>query len=536
MLLTGAQAGVERSGEKFAMHFGKWGPAQNAKAGACSQVDHSWPTACDRLDQVATIKPTEPRTLSRKRPLHAPDWPTLSNKQRCRIVGRVAGELCERSDQLIEACQSDQRVDPVETITAELIPLASAMKWIEKHGPKTLKPRRAGIAGRPAWLVGVRSLVHRVPLGTVLVLGTWNYPLMLTGVQTAQALAAGNRVLLKPAVGTEEATRLMAECFWAAGVPRSHLSVLDSSTDAAVDAIESGVDLVVLTGAAETGRKVLHAAAPRLSASIMELSGCDAVVVLPGVNLDHLIDCILFGLRFNSSATCIAPRRLISTPEILDQVTDQLVTRLADATAVIVHPAAREDTAALVAQSIEDGAVDLLGHFDADSLRRDGVLRPVILKNVRPDAAIAAADLFAPVISLIKVNSLDESVQVVNECPYRLAASVFGPSDKATQMADRLQVGTVTVNDLIVPTADPRLPFGGRGQSGFGVTRGPEGLLAMTATKVVSTRRGTLAPHLMPRKSTDSEMLHGALHFFHATGIRKRLSGLRRLVFSVKKQ
>lgn len=448
----------------------------------------------------------------------------------------MAGELCNRSEQLIEACKSDQRVDPVETITAELIPLASAMKWIAKRGPQTLKPRRAGILGRPPWLIGVHSVIHRVPLGTVLVLGTWNYPLMLTGVQTAQALAAGNRVLLKPAAGTEEATRLMAECFWAAGVPNAQLSVLGSSTAAATEAIKSGVDLVVLTGAAETGRKVLQAAAPMLSATIMELSGCDAVVVLPGVDLDHLINCLVFGLQFNSSATCIAPRRLLATSVVIEQVSEQLKARLADVPPAIVHPAARDGAAELIGEAIESGAIDLLGKFRSESLRRDGVLRPVILRNVAPDSPVASADLFAPVISLIEVESIDQAAKVINECPYRLAASVFGPASEATQMADRLQVGTVTVNDLIVPTADPRLPFGGRGQSGFGVTRGPEGLLAMTATKVVSRRRGSLAPHLMPRKSSDSEMLHGALHFFHATGIRRRLAGLRRLVFSVKKQ
>lgn len=463
-------------------------------------------------------------------------WSELSTKQRCRILGNVAGTLCSRSDELITACETAQRIDPVETITSELIPLAAAMKWLRRQGAKTLRSRRVGIFGRPAWMLGVRSVVHRVPLGRVLILGTWNYPLLLPGVQAAQALAAGNNVLLKPAVGTEAATQLMAECFWEAGVPKEQFTVLDSSTCSATDTIESGVDLIVLTGAAETGRKVLQSAAPMLSQSIMELSGCDAVIALPGLDVDRLIDALVFGLRFNGSATCIAPRRLIGTKETLAMVADRLKTELSGSESIAVHPAAQQNASQMIRQAIGSGAVDVLGRFDATEFAQTGRLYPTVLEGVQADSPIAAADIFAPVLSMIPVAHPDDAIDTVNQCRYRLSASVFGPSSAANQMAQQLNVGTVTINDLIAPTADPRLPFGGRGQSGFGVTRGPEGLLAMTATKVVSQRRGAVAPHLLPRKPSDAAMLHGALHLFHADGILRRLAGLRRLIGAVKKQ
>ena len=463
------------------------------------------------------------------------DWTSLSVKDRCRIIASVAPHVCGLSQSLIDACRSPQRPDPVDTISSELIPFCAALRFIGRRGPGILRPRRVGYAGRPAWLFGVHSRVYRVPLGEVLVLGAWNYPILLPGVQCAQALAAGNRVLLKPAAGTEEASRVLVKCFYDAGVPASQLSLLGSATSEAEKAIASGVDLVVLTGAAETGRKVLAASAPRLSASIMELSGCDAVIVLSGHDGKRVIEALRFGLTFNGSATCIAPRRVIVTEDVHDVLAERLNHELATASPIIVHPSAREAAATLIEDAIAGGATDSGGRFDAETLRKDGTLSPTLLTDVTTDMAIASADLFAPVSSLIRVRDSRQAIEIVNDCPYRLAASVFGPPSEANRIAARLDVGTVTINDLIAPTADPRLPFGGRGQSGFGVTRGVEGLQAMTALKVVSQRRGSVTPHLDSRKPGDSELLHGALHSLYGKGPGMRLAGLRQIVSSQRK-
>ena len=99
-----------------------------------------------------------------------------------------------------------------------------------------------------------------------------------------------------------------------------------------------------------------------------------------------------------------------------------------------------------------------------------------VLDPVQPTDEIASADVFAPVSGLLRVSDISAAIEIVNRCPYRLAASVFGAGKPAEAMAAQLEVGTVCINDLIVPTADPRLPFGGRGKSGFGVTRGRDAI------------------------------------------------------------
>ena len=457
-------------------------------------------------------------------------WSNLTASDRCRIVATVAFDLADDAETWTRLCQSEQRVDPVETITAELLPLCAALKFLGRYGPGILRTRRYGRKGRPAWLWGVHSQVRRDPLGRVLVIGTWNYPLFLVGVQVAQALAAGNTVLLKPAPRCESISTELVKRFHAAGVPPSALILLDSSTDAASQAVEDGVDLVVLTGSSKTGRAVMSRAAEFLTPSVMELSGCDAVIVLEGADLDRVAKAVVFGLLFNSGATCIGPRRVIARDDVADALIRKLKPLLADQTERTIHAAACPSVLDSLSQAIERGASDVLRQLDLARLNSEGLMKPVLLDQVNPHDPIASSDLFAPILSIVRVKDDEEAVGVVNRCRYRLAASVFGGQDHAKRVANRLRVGSISINDLIVPTADPRTPFGGRGHSGFGVTRGREGLLAMTVPVSIGVRRGKLLPHLMPRRESDQQTLIGVLQMLYGSNLAKRVAGVRRLM------
>ena len=435
---------------------------------------------------------------------------------------------------LIDEARTPLRLDH-ETVSAELIPLADGIAWLCKHAPGILADRQLGVRGRPVWLWGVDSTIRRRPLGDVLILGTWNYPLLLAGIQTAQALAAGNRVLIKPAAGTESLVRRWVEAFFAGGVPRDQIAVLDSSTDAATGAIDAGVDLIVLTGSAATGRAVARRAAETLTPCILELSGCDAVIAMPGADNDRLAAALHFGLRFNSGATCIGPRRLISVDQPCGAI-EPLLARLQTADPLAIHPAALGNAVDLIESAIDAGAVDLVGLFDADAVRRSQRMSPVVLTGVPADHPVASADVFAPIMTVLPPMSIDEAVTAVNDCPYRLAASVFGPRAAAAALAQRLDVGSVAVNDMIAPTADPRVPFGGRGASGYGVTRGREGLLAMTAVQTMSVRRGGWLPHLDPAGAGDASLLTAVLQLSHRRGGDSAVRRLRRLASAVRRR
>ncbi len=150
---------------------------------------------------------------------------------------------------------------------------------------------------------------------------------------------------------------------------------------------------------------------------------------------------------------------------------------------------------------------------------------------------IVSEDLFAPVLSLITVADDAEALAFSRECPYSLGATIFSRDLAAAEtLARKVRAGVVVINDLIVPTADPRLTFGGRARSGFGTTRGAEGLLEMTVPKIVSVRRGKSRPHLEEPQRGDAEMFDAYIRAAYGHGWRKRFAAVLEAFRAIRKR
>lgn len=465
-------------------------------------------------------------------------WKNVETKQRAVIAGRVACLIAEQAEMLHASIQSAQRMDFRETLSAEVIPLADAARWLAKNANKILKDRKVGWYQRPIWLGRVCSIVSRDPVGVVLIIGTWNYPLFLTGVQMLQAVVAGNAVIVKPAIGCEAITACLQQMFVEAGVPPNLIAVLDSTIESAEQAIDVGIDKAVMTGSSQSGRKVLARLSSQLVPAALELSGCDAVFVLEAADLDRVTDALLFGLRLNGGATCLAPRRVYIPQLRIAELEQKLKERLSEVPRTTVPDA----TCKRIIYEIEASHAKLLKP-SAPSEARDSALStnewiqtglPIVLTHVGPSSSLANADIFAPLLMLFPYENIEEAIQQDCGCPYGLSASLFGKEDLAKCLAAKLNVGTVVINDMIAPTADPRLPFGGVRESGFGVTRGPEGLLEMTRPKVISVRRGRWLPHLDTPKPRDEPLLVGILQWLHSPTWSKRMKGLFKIVNAIR--
>jgi acyl-CoA reductase-like NAD-dependent aldehyde dehydrogenase len=244
----------------------------------------------------------------------------------------------------------------------------------------------------------------------------------------------------------------------------------------------------------------------------MELSGCDAMFVLEGADLALVADSIAYGLSLNGGATCIAPRRVFvdrAREAALNAALRDRITRIPPA---IVPPAARKNLDDVLADA-EEGGARVFGH-------RDGAaIGPILVTVASPELRIARADLFAPVTTVFAIDDIEAALAADALCPYALGASIFGSPETARAVAARVRAGSVVINDIIVPTADPRLPFGGRGRSGFGVTRGAEGLLEMTVIKTVSERRLRFRPHLRAARAGDAARFAALIALLHTPGI-----------------
>jgi acyl-CoA reductase-like NAD-dependent aldehyde dehydrogenase len=444
-------------------------------------------------------------------------WAAVPLAQRLAVLRRFRGELAREALSLARASASARGRSLAEVLTAEVLPLADACRFLERAAARALRPRRLGRRGRPLWLNGVHSEIRREPLGVVLVIGPGNYPLFLPAVQCLQALTAGNAVLLKPAPGGTAAARAWARLLAAASLPSGLLVLLDEDPREASQAIEAGVDKLVLTGSADTGRVVLEQLAPQLTPATLELSGMDAAVICAEADLRLAAGAIVFGLSLNAGATCIAPRRLF----VHERVAAPFREALREAARQRPPPEApltspRGLVAALTAELAR--TPPWIGTGDAA-----GGLRPPLVCEVPEDSSLWQQEWFAGVALVARVRDDAEAVQRARASPYALGASVFSRDTAAARrLAAQLPAGVVTINDLIVPTADPRLPFGGRGRSGFGVTRGLEGLLELTVPKVVSVRQGRWRPHYEPERPGATELFTAYLRLVHGRGMRAR--------------
>lgn len=462
---------------------------------------------------------------SARRPAFSSPW-REGLRERIAVLRRVRRAIASEPAEFVEACRLPWRTRDADTLLAEVMPVCDAMRWLEKHAATTLRDRRVRLSGRPLTQWGVRSVVRREAVGRVLVIGPGNYPLLLPGVQALQAYAAGNRVSIKPAPGCRAVMDRLVGRLREAGMDRDAMEVLDEDPAEASAKIEAGeIDKVFFTGSDRTGRAVMRQLADHGVPSVMELSGCDAMLVLADADLDRVIAALRMGLRFNASQTCIAPRRVLVHASRYEHLCRRI-----DAVVRGIEPADVPDAtiAKLDAwvREAEAGGARRLSRQDEEIA---SPMSPLVLADVPPSAAIADADVFAPVVSLIRCDDENAMFDAYAHCGYRLGASVFG-RERADALAARLDAGHVVVNDLIAPTADPRLPFPARRRSGFGSTRGPEGLLEMTHPKVVIRRRGKMLPHLDEPHPSDDALAAALLRARHGKSLRDRIAAWAEMI------
>jgi acyl-CoA reductase-like NAD-dependent aldehyde dehydrogenase len=385
-------------------------------------------------------------------------WVAMSIVERLRVVRAARHSMAARAEEFTEAISPQLSRTKADTLVTELLPLLAACKFLEREAKGLLAPRKLGRAGRPVWLSGVVAEIHREPLGHVLVIGPSNFPLFLPGVQAMQALVAGNTVTWKPGVGGGRVANLFADLMLKSGLPLGVLTVTDESVEAAKSALAGLPDKVIFTGSSKSGESVLAGLAETATPAVVELSGADAIVVTPSADLNKVAKAVAFGLRLNGGAVCMSPRRLFAAHGTMTALRPLLRDELAKVSAVALDAPTSMRLRVMVDEALEAGA-ELLGELE--SLAQ----RPLLVDRASAQMSITRSDLFAPVLSLISVESMLHVPELYAQCPYALAVSIFcdrGNEKKARVLAKMLKAGTVLINDVIAPTADPRVPFGGR--------------------------------------------------------------------------
>jgi acyl-CoA reductase-like NAD-dependent aldehyde dehydrogenase len=339
-----------------------------------------------------------------------------------------------------------------------------------------------------------KSIIIFEPLGVVGSIMPWNFPYWQGLRFAAPSLMVGNTIVLKPASATMQCGIEIEKTFDKAGVPQGVFQTLIGDSSSAETLIDSdGISAVTFTGSVPVGAKVAQRATSKLKKTVLELGGSDPFIVCEDADIEKASTGAVKGRFINCGQSCIASKRFIVVKSIADKFTEKFVQKteklkvgdpLSDDTDMgpVVNAKSLENMEGIVNRTIKEGAELLTG---GERTKNKGYFySPTILKNVLPHMEIAQEEVFGPVAPIITANDEKEAITIANDSKFGLGASIWTQDlDKAETLSSRVESGMVTVNSVVV--SDPRVPFGGVKNSGFGRELSRYGMLEFVNIKSV---------------------------------------------------
>ncbi|MBT8091406.1 MAG: aldehyde dehydrogenase family protein, partial [Gammaproteobacteria bacterium] len=393
----------------------------------------------------------------------------------------------EREGDIIDALHQDLGRHGLESWTAEIAYVAGDAAYFRKNLERWMKPRRVHtpMIARPG-----KSWLQPEPLGTVLIIGAWNYPVQLTLAGYAAAIAAGNCAVLKPSELAPASSSLIARL-----VPEymdaDCVRVVEGGVPETTALLELPFDHILYTGNGTVARIVMAAAAKNLTPVTLELGGKSPCVVLPDADLETAARRITWGKFTNAGQTCIAPDYVLT-----DSDTEAKLVPLIEKAAREMYgddPAASDSYGRIINERhfdrisalLQSGTVAIGGQHDRDTK----YIAPTVLTNVDADSAIMQEEIFGPVLPVLRVDSLDEAIAFIRDRDRPLAAYIFTKDSAAEdRFVSKVSCGSTCINDTMMFMAVDELPFGGVGASGMGAYSGEHGFQTFSHFKAVMKR------------------------------------------------
>lgn len=418
--------------------------------------------------------------------------PTL--QQRKAALRRLRSAILAQRAALAAAVSADfGHRSPYETDILEILVTVQAIDYLLRNLKRFMQPERRHVA---LPYQAARAYVQYQPKGVIGVMAPWNYPLLsLTFIPLATALAAGNRVMLKPSELTPHTSQLI-ETMLAARFPADEVAVVTGGPDVGARFSELAFDHLVFTGSTAIGRQVMQAAGKHLVPLTLELGGKSPAVMARGAVNARNVQSVAFGKLSNAGQTCIAPDYLLIHQDDLASFM-----ALYDAAVKTFYPdgPTGDDYGAIINDRHYHRLHDLLadaqargaqiipvGHRPDSASERPKTLAPTLVVGAPDDSRIMQEEIFGPLLPVRTYAAFDETIDVINAGPRPLALYYFGPADaQQDRLLARTASGNVSINATLLHFAQDDLPFGGIGPSGMGACHGIEGFRALSHAKGV---------------------------------------------------
>jgi succinate-semialdehyde dehydrogenase/glutarate-semialdehyde dehydrogenase len=414
------------------------------------------------------------------------DFSVLSFQDRARLMVSAA-DLFDGEAPDIARVMTTEMGKTFAAAKGEVAKCAKALRWFAEHAESMLQDEVVATSASDS-----RALFR--PLGPVLAVMPWNFPLWQVIRFAAPALMLGNTGLLKHASNVPQTALVIEDVFHRAGYPDGVFqTLLVGSRQVAGIIADDRVKAVTLTGSDAAGRSVAEAAGHALKKTVLELGGSDPFIVLPSADLRRASEVGVQARVQNNGQSCIAAKRFIVHTDVYDAFEESFVAGMSglqvgdpmDASTEVgplATPDGRDGVAEQVQDARDQGANVLCG---GAAVKGPGFYyEPTALSGITPSMRVYSEEVFGPVAMLYRANDEDEMLRIANDSPFGLAASVWtSDSIEQKRFIERLEVGMVFVNAMVAST--PELPFGGLKQSGYGRELGDFGLREFCAVKTV---------------------------------------------------
>ena len=449
------------------------------------------------------------------------EWAARSLQERCDVLRQVKGRIIARTDEICELLSKEQGKPRVEGLTTEIVSLVDLIQYFTGEAERILAPHPITLP-----LMKHRaSYLHWVPRGVVGVIGPWNFPFNLNNAPAAAALIAGNAVVIKPSEFTPLIQELSREIFIEGGIPEDLYQVVHGYGETGA-AVIAHVDKIEFTGSVSTGKKVAAACGERLIPCVTELGGKAPFLVLEDADLDRAANALTWGGYANCGQVCASVERVLVHKSVLPGLLDRLVPKVtaltpADTTqdeqaqiGPLNNARQRDIVDSLVQDAIDKGARAIVGGAPID--RPGNFYAPTLLVDVTTDMRIMTEETFGPVLPIMALDTEEEMIAEANRSHLGLLAYVFSKSTaRARSVAERIQAGTVMVNDVMSTHGMPETPWGGVKESGVGHTHGDASLRGMCEQRHINY-------DLLPSLKTEPYWYPYSPKLF---GLMKRLMG-----------
>lgn len=432
--------------------------------------------------QDATIRLDVASLLQRQRQFFG-TGATRSYDFRKEQLQRLRKAVVRFRDRIITAMAEDLGRPEFEAYAFET-GVVQEIDYALKHLKRWMKPRRVSV---PLSQMPGRAQVYSEPLGVVLIIGPWNYPVQLMVGPLVGAIAAGNCAMLKPSELAPATSRVIADLVQDTFDP-GFVTVVEGGVEVSQALLAEKFDHIFFTGGTEIGKIIMAAAAKHLTPVTLELGGKSPCIVDADIDLETAVQRIAWGKFINAGQTCVAPDYLLVDRRIHDDVLAQLKTVIRESFGD--NPKESPDFGRIVSDRhfqrlvplLQSGRVVMGGQTDA----AQRYIAPTVLDAVSPEDPVMDAEIFGPILPVLTYDTIEDAIALINQRPKPLALYIFSRNKSLQQtVLQRTSSGGACINDTILQIAISGLPFGGVGDSGMGAYHGKAGFDTFSHQKSV---------------------------------------------------